>query len=336
MKLSHFIGLLLVAVVALALGTGLLSQQQGQQSIEQQTFIDDFDFANVHYVILKDRNSEVELTKQLEQWQVKQEHGYKADTLRLSKLLQQFKDAKVQELKTSNSKNYHRLGLSEVSADNSESVQVILKSGETNIEVLLGSEAKSGFGQYAKFLSKAQTVLLDTSFTINTKPAAWLDESILDIDFDSVKELTWSSSQSSDFVIARAELTPTGELQEKNGQPVLPKGEAELEQEFSLQVPALETAPEYPSIFSGLVRNTVQLELERVLPLSDFAEKLLQAQFVITLTAMDKGLEQQTVLTFYQDQDDYWLTVNGRNWAYQISDFSLKQLSKPLSDYMQK
>ena len=336
MKLSHFIGLLLVAVIALALGTGLLSQQQGQQSIEQQTFITDFDFANVHHVMLKDRNSEVALSKQLEQWQVKQVHGYKADTLRLSKLLQQFKDAQVQELKTSNSKNYHRLGLSEVSAENSESVQVILKSGESTIEVLLGAEAKSGFGQYAKFLSKPQTVLLDTSFSINTKPAAWLDESILAIDFDSVKELTWSSSQSSDFVIARTELTPTGELQEKNGQPVLPQGETELEQEFSLQVPSLETAPEYPSIFSGLVRNTVQLELKRVSPLSDFAKRQLQAQFVITLTAMDKGLEQQTVLTFYQDQDDYWLTVNSRNWAYQISDFSFKQLSKPLSDYMQK
>lgn len=336
MKLSHFIGLLLVAVIALALGTDLLSQQQGQQSIEQQTFITDFDFANVNHVILKDRNSEVELTKRLEQWQVKQEHGYKADTLRLSKLLQQLKDAQIQEFKTSNSKNYHRLGLSEVSSDNSESVQVMLKNGESTIEVLLGAQAKSGFGQYAKFLSKPQTVLLDTSFSINTKPAAWLDESILAIDFDSVRGLTWSSSQSRDFAIARTELTPTGELQEKNGQPILPQGEAELEQEFSLQVPALETAPEYPSIFSGLVRNTVQLELKRVSPLSDFAKRQLQAQFVITLTAMDKGLEQQTVLTFYQDQDDYWLTVNGRNWAYQISDFSFKQLSKPLSDYMQK
>ncbi len=335
MKLAHFIALLLVAVVALALGTGLLSQQKGQQTLEQQTFINDLDFTNVHQLIIKDSQQQVVINKHLAQWQVEQVYGYKADTVALSKLLQQFKDAQVQELKTSNSKNYHRLGLSDINQDNSESMLVTLKSGEQVIELLLGSHAKSGTGQYAKFLAQAQTVLLDTSFSIKTSPGSWLEKDILDINFDTVRSLSWQSEQAIDFVVTRAELAATGELKEKGGQPNLPQGEIELEPEFSLIQPDSTAPPQYPSIFSGLVRNTVQLELQSVIPFEQFAKQGLVTQFSIELNTVEQSVKQQSVLRFFQHQDTYWLTVSGANWAYKISEFSFKQLAKPLAEYLQ-
>lgn len=340
MKLAHFILVLLVAIIALALGTGLLSQQQGQQIIDQQSFIESFDFSKVHRVVIEDGEQLVEINKQLEQWQIKQEFGYQADTQKLAKLLQKLKDAKIKERKTSNSKNYHRLGLADIDTENSGARLVTLTSSEGSIQVLLGAQAKSGSGQYAKLVSEPQTYLLDKSFALSAKASTWLNKDILSIAYDSVTSLHWRSqpqkqNEDRSFKVVRKELAPTGELKTKDGQPTLPQGQVELEPEFSLVDSTDKFKAQYPSIFSGLVRNTIQLELQRVLPKQEFKEKSLEPQFTIELNVKEQGLESQTLLEFYQVSDEkYWLTVSGSNWAYQISPYSYKQVAKPLSEYL--
>lgn len=311
MKLAHFIGLLLVA--SLALLTAAVLQRQGQQAIEQQAFIRDFDFSKIEQVTLQDQHHKVEMIKGQGHWQVLQAHSYKADTQLLSKLLQQLKHAQVQELKTNDPSNYHRLGLAEVTEPNSEAILLRLTSAGQVIEILLGAKAKFGEGQYAKLLAERQTVLLDTSLSITTKPTAWLNKDILAINFDSVTSLHWLSAKETDFAIAKSA----------------------QEQIFSLQQPTSITNVKYPSVFSGLVRNTLQLQLKQVLPLSAFIEQQLQPQFTITLTFNSQDVEQQTTLAFYQHKGSYWLTVEGKLWAYRIDEFSFKQLAKPLDEYMQ-
>ncbi len=336
MKISHFIGVLVLTLIALALGSTMLSSQKGEQSFEQTQFIKDFDFDTVYQVKLQDSNNEVTLNKQLEQWQLVQAHGYQPDLKVLARLLQQLKDAQIQELKTSNSKNYHRLGLAGIKQEGSSSLLITLVSPDKKLELLLGDNAKAGSGQYAKMTSEQQTYLLDQSFDISANVKSWLQKAIFEIAFDSVRKLIWQDSQSS-FTVTRKELEATGEVIDDNGNPSLPKGEASLSRDFELTEPKQSKTPIYPSIYSGLVRNTIQLELQDVLPATDFEAKQLEANFTIQLAVKENATIEHKKLHFYQgEQEQYWLKVDSRNWVYQISEFSYSQLAKPLAEYLEE
>lgn len=335
MKLAHFIGVILAAVLAALIGTGLLSTQQGEQSFERKALIENFDFDSVYKVRIQGEGHSVELNKQLASWHVKQVHSYAADMTLLSELLQQLKAAEIQEYKTSNSKNYHRLGLTSAEQEDSSSIQITLVNNEQKVEVLLGNNAKSGPGQYAKLATSPQTFLLNDSFAVKTTPKAWLQQRILSYHFDNIRQLNWADNEGAKFSAARKEQAVTGKLEIDNGQPLLPNGEVKLKPDFELASPEGDYELMYESALSGLVRNTIQLELQTVVPKSEHKLSGLEAVYNIELIAELKGQKETTVLSFYQGEpEQYWLEVAGRDWIFQISEYSFKQLGKPIQDYL--
>ena len=335
MKLAHFIGIVLAALFAALIGSTLLSKQQGEQSFEQKVLIERFDFDSVYKIQIRGQAEQVHINKQLVDWQVAEFNGYAVDMDKLSKLLQELKTVEIQEYKTRNSENYHRLGLTEEQINESDSVLITLVNNDTKVSVLLGNEAKSGVGRYAKLGGSEQTYLLDKNIAVKAKPKAWLKKHILPITFDQVKRLNWSDNEGAEFSIERKEQENTGELALNQGQPVLPTGEVKLKPNFELVVPEGEHSLMYESVLNGLVRNTVQVELQNVVPSSTMTLAEQEAIYSIELISQSKLHETPLVLKFYQlEQEQYWLVVEGKSWAYQISEFSYKQLGKPVQDYL--
>lgn len=335
MKLAHFIGIVLAALFAALIGSTLLSKQQGEQSFEQKVLIERFDFDSVHKIQIRGQAEQVHLNKQLVDWQVAEFNGYAVDMDKLSKLLQELKTVEIQEYKTRNSENYHRLGLTEEQINESDSVLITLVNNDTKVSVLLGNEAKSGVGRYAKLGVSEQTYLLDENIEVKAKPKAWLKKRILPITFDQVKRLNWSDNEGAKFSIERKEQESIGELALNQGQPVLPTGEVKLKPNFELVVPEGEHSLMYESVLNGLVRNTVQVELQNVVPSSTMTLAEQEAIYTIELISQSKLDAKPLVLKLYQlEQEQYWLVVEGKSWAYQISEFSYKQLGKPVQDYL--
>ena len=74
-----------------------------------------------------------------------------------------------------------------------------------------------------------------------------------------------------------------------------------------------------------------------MLPTTEFETKQLEANFTIQLAVKENATIEHKKLHFYQDeQEQYWLKVDSRNWVYQISEFSYSQLAKPLAEYLEE
>ena len=339
MKLTHFIALIALVVTGLVVGTVLISNEQGKANFQQGNLIEDFDFAALHQVKLSGSQGKVTLSKVLEQWQVEQVTGYTADTSKLSKLLQSLKQVQIAQLKTSKPEHFAKLGVAGIEQENTKAMQVSLSNGKKTIELLLGAKANSGKGQYARWLGVEQALLLDRTIEINTQASSWLDKRIFSIPFDSVRTLLWQA-QESEFKVRRAELAVRGKVEQNPKLPAmitLPTGKVNLARDFELIYPATDKDTEYPSVFTGLVRNTLQLTLQNVKPLSWLASQKepLQQTLTLTLRLAEQEQKARVQLTFYQTQEQQaWLVVEGRNWAYQIPKHSYQQLAQPLSAYL--
>lgn len=335
MKLIHFLGLVIAALLAVIVGAGLLSTQQGEQSFDRKTLIQDFNFDTLHSVNIVGQGHKTELTKHLLSWQVAEIYGYSANVEQLSELLQKLKTIEIQEYKTSNSKNYHRLGLTDAESEGTDSIRLTLVNDDSEVIILLGNKANTGKGQYAKLAASSQTYLLNSSVKLKTDPKEWLEQRILSYPFDDIRQLNWLDDEGAAFSVERKEQAATGEFKVEKGQPVLPSGEIQLNPDFELVSPTGDDQLMYQSIFTGLVRNTNQLELEAVIPLSAFNTSALEAAYTIELSAEQNGVKQTSLLSFYQDSSEqYWVVSKGQNWAYQISEFNFKQLGKPVQEYL--
>lgn len=339
MRLTHFIGLLALVLFGLVIGSILISHEQGNESLEQGRFIDGFDFSSVHKVELRNMQGTVTLSKHLEQWQVEQVSSYKADTDKLRKLLQSLKQAQIAQLKTSKPQLFAKLGLAGAEQGEVRSTYISLSNNNKTIEILLGSNEKFGTGQYARWLQRKQALLLDRRIELNTQASSWLDKRIFDVSFDEVRALSWQGKKSG-FTVRRAELFQEGKSEQTPQFDTLlkaPEGKVTLARDFELIYPIADKEAKYPSIFTGLVRNTLQLRLQNVNPLNwlDAQKHSLKQSFTVSIELTELEQKDGIQLTFYQTQEQQaWLVVEGRSWAYQIPKHSFQQLAQPLSDYL--
>ena len=141
MKMKFVWTTLSVGVVAVIVGNQLLSSNKGQSEFEQQNLLamnsGEFDFNSVSKIeITKAKGQSIGAAeKVLQDWQMPNFQGFAANTEVLSELLQNIKDAKVVELKTSKAKNHKRLGLRALNEQGSEARLVTLSDGENSTEM---------------------------------------------------------------------------------------------------------------------------------------------------------------------------------------------------------
>jgi hypothetical protein len=310
MKVKHFVLLCVVALIIILNSLLLTEQQAGESEFEHQSFIANFDLSQLDKLSIWHQKNTVVLARDGKNWGLPEHHDYGIDLEKLKKLVQKLQVAKIVELKTRDPKKLARLGLSDDKQSELQGTLVELQQNSQTFSFLLGVNANGHSGQYARVAGDNQSYLLDQRFDLSTSHTDWIDTSIFMLTEADITELNWSKGDET-FVI-------------KKNKP---------DAEFELIQPSIEQTPQYPSIFTGLVRNLVNTEAEDIKPLNNKEITNLSLGFSIQLTEAEKSKVQQ--VNVYQDNaEKYWLQIEGRNWLYQISSFSFNQLGKSLAEYL--
>lgn len=310
MKLKHFVLLCMAALLVSLVSLMLNEQQAGESEFEHQAFIRNFNLSELDKLSIASRDGKVVLVRYGQQWVLPDHYQYGIDHEKLKSAMQKLQDAKIIELKTQDPKKHARLQLNELDAIDQQGVLVELTQNDKTLAVLLGAKATGNLGQYARLAGKNQSYLIDQRIDLPASHRDWIDKSVFALTIGQISQLTWAKAEQSFMIQNQA-----------------------LSGEFALIKPKVEETLKYPSIFTGLVRNLINTEAEDVKPLSENTLRGLSLGFSIELTEVENTGSKQ--LNFYQDNaEGHWLEIEGRNWLYQVSSFSYKQLAKPLSEYL--
>lgn len=327
MDQKHLLSVIAIGVAAVFAGVSLNQSNQGDSQFEQTALLalnqSAFDINQVDEIKLIDAGERViGHAKQLAgKWILPLSYGYAADVAQLKKLLQTINDSNVVELKTSNEAKYHRLGLRDVTNSESTATKLVLRQGESQLELLIGNSAKSGTGQYVRYVNQPQTYLINKGIDLPEARTDWLVKTIFSIDYEQVTQLEVQPVEGEKFTISRQfNSDKNTNFKQKNTETKVSNNQLK-----------------YPSIFNGLVRNLVSITAEGVMPTSEFVSQDISP--VIPLVQFELaylGEEIKNLRISVSSRDDaYWLKVKGGDWYYRISKFDYKQVSKGLDAYFE-
>ena len=340
MKMKFVWATLSVGIIAALVGNQLLSSNKGRSDFAQKKLLamhsGSFDLGSISKVEIKKAEDETisAAEKVLQDWQMPDYQGYAANTKLLSELLQDIKDAKVVELKTSKVKNHGRLGLRALSDGDSEAKLVTLSNGQSSIELLVGKSATTGTGQYVRYADNDQTFLIDKIIELPDSGQDWLAPQIFDFEFDEVRKLRVQNSDNQEFQIKREEVVVNTEIEEPQ-LPLSEKAGYELADNFHMVGLAEDEELQYGSILDGLVRNVLGMKVKDVM-LKQQSQGLRQSHEFELLIKQNNGVKsvQFSLLTDDQETPSYWLSMMNNQWLMKISDFDYKQVSKNKIDYL--
>lgn len=300
---KFLIALILLAVVA----TGLMLQAPNQGGSEQgETLVlPDLDLDSVSGLELSRGDEGVSLVLGPDGWQVTQKAGYPADFKNLSEFLLQLSKLRIVERKTAKPENHDRLGVADTGEGAGTSV-TIKPGGE---QLIVGSTSSSR-GSYFRYAGDPQVYLADSSLEVNLDVLAWLDPVIINVDAETVRQVSIATKSAGYLGAAWDE--ESAELRLEN-------------------VPA-DRELRYEGIADTLGRLLVNLRLLDVEPYQDgfFIDP------TVTRLTLENGdlIELQTV----QSGDEYWLHLGldeKTAWQYRISEFTYRDLNKTMEDMLQ-
>jgi len=141
------------------------------------------------------------LKKGASNWMVG-ERDYPADSGKVRKLLLDLGSLNVVEEKTRNPANYPQLGVEDPNTPKATGTRVAVVTPEKVYEIIVGksSSAKSGF---VRIPTGPQAVLAAPAITVDADPKRWLDNTLLDINQDRVKEVEEKPAEGASFKASR-------------------------------------------------------------------------------------------------------------------------------------
>lgn len=312
MSLRMFIAFLVLASVAIVLG--VRESTQPQASLVQQKWLT-LDTDALQQIRIEQAEQVIEITQQDERWLLTSYNHYPVDTQKLIKWLNTLTEATIAETKTANPERHQRLGLQ-------PGTKITLNDGMQLHAFILGDASVNQTGSFVRREGEAQTYLLDSTLTASLNTEDWMQSDVFSMPLEDVTEMSVSFSNGDGFSIARTET-------EKDEQP-------SAERDFVLVTPNRDHVLKYESIFTGLVRNVIGVQAKQALPVSEQSNLELDYQASIRFTAAGKDwllkLFQQK--SSADDQSLSWLEVDGQPWLYQIADYQVNQILKPLGDYL--
>lgn len=130
------------------------------------------------------------------------ERDYPADSGKVRKLLLDLGSLNVVEEKTRNPANYPQLGVEDTNTPKATGTRVAVVTPEKVYEIIIGkpSSAKSGF---VRLPAAQQALLAAPSITVDADPKRWLDNTLLDISQDRIKEVEEKPAEGASFKASR-------------------------------------------------------------------------------------------------------------------------------------
>ena len=203
MKAVHWLSLLVLMLASLGALLWFNAQQAGEKSLHDGALL----LADVPLAESLDSVAELRFTRASgdivrlwhdpgqERWLVEQRGNYPADVDLLSGFLTQLTELKKEEAKTSRPEYHFFLGLNDPeSGGQGVRVELVDEEGGVILNLILGNDARSREGLYARLASSEQSWLVAPPLEdFPDSAAGWLQRPLLDIDQERLRELNYFS-----------------------------------------------------------------------------------------------------------------------------------------------
>ena len=251
-------------------------------------------------------------------WRAADKANYPLNQENVVRLLNNLVQAKLDSAKTAKPENHARLGLQNISVEDSQAQLLELKAGERSWQLLVGNSASSGNGLFVRKPDDHQTWLTKTPLTLPDDSNAWLKAQILDLSADQLvsvnREGQWQAILSKEQVTDGAVNNWTLEN--------MPQG-----RELS-----------YDSIVKNTVEDILALELEELVQQKPYDFGDVQPESKISLITQDQGIieialyksDEDNLVVYQSDSDAHW-----NNWVFKVSQFQAGRLTKDLESFLQ-
>jgi hypothetical protein len=161
---------------------------------------------DVERVIVTKSNGETVATleRRPDGWVVVDKSAYRADIAKLRQALSALGDAKILEAKTATPELYSKLGVEDVAGTDATGLQIaVTATGKELPAVILGNVEGSKY-RYARRAGEAQSYLIDRNPDVPRTTALWLDNDIVDVRSDRVREVTITHADGEVVTISKA------------------------------------------------------------------------------------------------------------------------------------
>ena len=315
---------LVTALVVLAVASYFVIQnKRTNETVEAQLLVPELkDLINeVDGIEVKKNDKTLHLTKLDGVWRITEADGYMADTNKIANLLLSLRKFTLKEKKTHNPENYHKLGLAE--SGEAAAVLIKLKNADSQFaDISIGKQAQRSQGTYVRKNSVPQTWLSQGELSIDLDSNNWIVTSILDVNSNQIKSVSFSPAESAPFNINK--LTPA-------------------DQNFFLENIPQDMQMRAETNINSLATSLQKLSIESVSKLTD----TMEAKKVNTIIyQLFSGMTYQ--LDLYMKDEQHLLTVRLKNtndetqfdkqlenWLFVLPKYKFEALNKLLSEIIE-
>lgn len=151
----------------------------------------------------------VSIVRAGEGWEIEQRDGYPARTELIRRLLSDVSDLDIVEAKTKDIARLHRLHLTDVAQDGSNSVRLVVidQGGETLLDSHFGKQRDSISGSapmtYLRDSGESQSYLAEGELDLRQGPVDWLFREVINVKADNIREAVLTAPDGHALTITR-------------------------------------------------------------------------------------------------------------------------------------
>jgi hypothetical protein len=148
---------------------------------------------------LSDAGKTVELSRQSDgTWRVNSYHDFPADFSKLSGLIGNLTDAKLQRLVTSSADRIARLEFKDTK------IELLGADGKELFAVTLGKNPETGGGRFVRFGTEQKAYLANLNAWLDPEPKNWANSEILNLKADDIAKIEIPFAEGGPVVVSRA------------------------------------------------------------------------------------------------------------------------------------
>ena len=187
--------LLLLAALAIGVIAYYFNLNASQYSVDADTRLipslaDNLNNVNKFTITESGNTILSEVSKSDKGWVVDGRDGYAANKTAVRILFDSLAEASIVEAKTSNPKNYAKLGVEDVADKNAQGILFSVQGLSEAVNIIFGNAGSSGKNtQYVRRQGEEQSWLINKRLKLNTDVTEWLQKDIFDIPPERIKTI---------------------------------------------------------------------------------------------------------------------------------------------------
>lgn len=316
-----------------------------QRDINLGTIVNEKDnIDSIQKIVLVDTNNTLlNVFVEKNQWRAKlkdSDAGFPIEDKYLTSLLRSLLNAKVIERKSAHPKNHSRLGLLPLTAPDANGVLLKVNTKRDIIEVLIGNEATLQNGQYVRFNTNDQMLLVDQTFDLPQNSMDWLRKSLFNFSLSDVVSVQQKVGGKKGWLLVNER---TQSLSESRQLPL----EAER---FRLDDFKASEQVAYPNVEMNYVSNLINIKFNDLIKSDSPASKAYEIVSTLSFRTFTDQLfivdilktERRVSINDQTEQiQGYAVKVNSPNyndflneWLFIITDKQAEDLLKDRTDFI--